>query len=124
MLAYTNPDEAYRRSELDARVRGSGTQNLVLFCCEQVVVGLDSALLAHRREDRAMRSRGLTRALSALTALEMGIDREHPLSAALTALYAHARRVILDAVIDFGSDRLRAVRTDFDELASAFSSAA
>ncbi|MCP5395355.1 MAG: flagellar protein FliS [Sphingomonadaceae bacterium] len=122
MLAYSDPGEAYRRSEVDARIRSARPEQLVTMCCEQVSVGIGSAIAAELRGDATARSRGLTRALSALTALEMGVDRNQPLADVLTNMYANAKRAILDNVVSFDRPTLDQVRTDFAELSEVFAS--
>jgi flagellar protein FliS len=119
MLALTDPTEAYRRSQLDARVHGGDASELVRLCLEQVVAGLGSAILAQERNEPAQRSKALTRALTALTALEMGVDRSAPLAPALLQLYGAARGVLLDCVTRFDPVQLEAVRRDFIEISAA-----
>jgi flagellar protein FliS len=120
MLAFTDPREAYRRSEIDARVEGGADPaDLVRLCLEQAIGGLGLAVIAHERKDPAARSKALTRALSAITALEIGVDRSAPLASALLQLYGGARRAILDSVVGFDSAALRLVREDFVDIARA-----
>jgi flagellin-specific chaperone FliS len=120
MLAVTDPREAYRRSEIDARVEGgSDPADLVRLCLEQALAGLGLAIIAHERHDPAARSRALTRALSAVTALDMGVDRSAPLAGALLQIYGAARKAILDSVISFDAEQLGAVRQDFVDIARA-----
>lgn len=119
MLAPTDPREAYRRSAFDARVQGGDTAALVRLCLEQAIAGLGTSLLAHERNDLALRSQGLTRALTAITALDMGVDRNAPLAAALLQVYGAARREVLGSVTDFQPSRLEAVRSDFVEIEAA-----
>ena len=124
MLAFTDPREAYRRSEIDARIEGGADPaDLVRLCMEQAIGGLGLAIIAHERRDPAGRSKALTRALSAVTALDMGVDRDAPLAAALLQIYGGARKAILDSVIAFDTDLLRQVRQDFVEIARALSRA-
>jgi flagellar protein FliS len=119
MLAPTDPREAYRRSAFDARVHGSDTAALVQLCLEQVVAGLGGALLAHERGEPGLRSQGLTRALTAITALEMGVDRTAPLATALLQVYGAGRRAVLDSVTAFDTGLLTSVRQDFVEIEAA-----
>jgi flagellar protein FliS len=123
MLATTNPDEAYRRSAFDARVQGGDTAALVLLCLEQAIAGLGGASLAHERGDPAARSKALTRALTAITALEMGVDRNAPLARPLLLVYGGARRALLDSVADFDPALLLPVRQDLIEIHSALHTA-
>jgi len=122
MLALTDPREAYRRSQLDARVQGGDTAELVRLCLEQVVSGLGAALAFQERRDPAGRSKSLTRALTALTALEMGVDRDAPLADALLQIYSAARYKVLESVSRFDAEGLATVRTDFIDIARAMGS--
>ncbi|WP_305098534.1 flagellar protein FliS [Croceibacterium aestuarii] len=116
MLTLTDPNEAYRRSHFDARVQGSDAAALVHLCLEQAMAGLGGALLAHQRADPAARSKGLTRALTAITALEMGVDRSAPLAGSLLQIYGAARKAVLDSVTNFDPAALETVRQDFGEI--------
>jgi len=119
MLALTDPHEAYRRSSLDARVQGGDSAALVQLCLEQAVVSLGSALFAQERGDSALRSKALIRALTAVTALEMGVDRDAPLAGALLQVYGAARQAVLGSVTAFDAGLLAAVREDFLEIDAA-----
>jgi flagellin-specific chaperone FliS len=124
MLALTDPREAYRRSEIDARVEGGGNPaDLVRLCFEQAIGALGLAVIAHERKDAAARSKALTRALSAVTALDMGVDRSAPLADALLHLYGAAKRSILDSVVSFDAERLGRLRQDFVEIGQALEGA-
>lgn len=123
MLASTDPHEAYRRSAFDARVQSGDTAALVLLCLEQAIAGLGGALLANERGDPAARSKALTRALTAVTALEMGVDRSAPLAGSLLLLYGAARRAVLDSVVSFDPAVLSPVRQDLLEIEAALRSA-
>ena len=119
MLALTDPHEAYRRSAFDARVQGGDSAALVQLCLEQAIAGLGSALFAQERGDASLRSKALTRTLTAITALEMGVDRNAPLTQALLQVYGAARKAVLDSVTDFNADLLQPVRQDFLDIESA-----
>ncbi|MEO0061626.1 MAG: hypothetical protein RLZZ08_186 [Pseudomonadota bacterium] len=119
MLAVTDPQEAYRRSQLDARVHGGDPAELVRLCMEHVIAGLGGAVLAHARSEPTARSKALTRALTALTALEMGVDRDAGLASVLLQFYGAARRTMLDSVTGFDAEALEQVRRDFIDIAGA-----
>lgn len=123
MLAFTDPREAYRRSEIEARIQGVGDPGeLVRICIDQVVGGLGLALITHKRPDPAARSKALSRALSALIALEMGVDQSAPLAPALMQLYGAAKKAILDSVVTFDEETLGYVRSDFVEIGRSLKS--
>lgn len=123
MLATTDPREAYRRSAFDARVQSGDTAALVLLCLEQAIAGLGGAILAHERRDPAARSKALTRALTAITALEMGVDRAAPLADSLLHLYGAARRAVLESVTGFNPELLSPVKQDLLDIEAALRSA-
>lgn len=123
MLATNDPHEAYRRSAFDARVQSGDTAVLVLLCLEQAIAGLGGALLAEERRDPPARSKALTRALTAITALEMGVDRGAPLADSLLLVYGGARRAVLDSVIQFDPAVLSPVRQDLLDIEAALRSA-
>lgn len=123
MLATTDPHEAYRRSAFDARVQSGDTAALVLLCLEQAIAGLGGAILAHERRDPAARSKALTRALTAITALEMGVDRTAPLADSLLHLYGAARRAVLECVTGFDPELLSPVKQDLLDIEAALRSA-
>lgn len=119
MLTARSPQEAYRQVDFDARVAGADPHTLVALCFERFDAALGSALFAHARADNALRSRSLTQALAALTALQIGVDRGAPLAAALDQLYRAARVSLLDSVPAFDPVALAAIRSDFAEIARA-----
>ena len=114
-----DPSEAYRRVDFDARVRGADSRQLVDLCLEQVIGSVGRAIHAHERSDNAAKSAALTRAVSALTALQMGVDVSNPTAAALVQLYQSARNAILDCVTRFDAATLRTIRQDFTEIREA-----
>ena len=119
MLALHSPREAFRRVEFDARVTGAKPAELVLVCFEQFGAALARAQSAASSGDNLLKSQSLTRALSALTALQLGIDQRQPLAPALDQFYAAARRTVLDSVLRFDRDALAAVGRDMAEVAAA-----
>ena len=122
-LACLNPREAYRRVDFDALVSSASPEQLVSLCLAQFVAALGSALAAHERADNAAKSQALTRALSALTALQMGISSQAGVGRALAHLYEAARRTLLDNVVKFDPRAVAIVRDDFRDIASALAAA-
>lgn len=123
MLALHNPHDAYRRIEFDARVAGSRPAQLVALCYQELVMALGSAIRADERGDNRRRSASLTRALSALTALQLGIDPAAPGSGALQQFYGGVRQDVLASVPHFDAARLAAARSDIQDVARALLSA-
>lgn len=119
MLRRADPSEAYRRVDFDARVTGASAEQLVHLCFEQLTGSLTRAVFAEARGDNAMKSAALTRAVAALTALQMGVDGENPTGAALLQLYGSARRAVLDSAVAFNAATLDTIRKDFDEIRQA-----
>jgi len=116
----TGPQEAYRRVEFDARVQGADSRQLVTVCFEQLVGALGTAIHANRIGDRLLRSCSLTRALSAVTALQLGVSGDGGVADALRHVYEAARQAMLDSALDFDAEALNRVRTDFTEISAAF----
>lgn len=119
MLAHRNPHEVYRRIDFDARVSAADPRELVTVCYEQLVGALGSALWAHERGDNLLKSRSLTRAMAALTALQMGIKGEGAVADALHHIYTAARHAMLDSVLNFDTPTIARVRQDFCEIAES-----
>ena len=80
---------------------------------------LPPLLIAAERGDNRMKSMGLTRAVSALTALQMGVSGEAGIADALRQFYAAARRAVLDSVLTFDARTIASVRQDFIEISRA-----
>jgi flagellin-specific chaperone FliS len=119
MLALRSPQEAYRRVQFDARIETASAHGLVALCFEQLDSALASASIASESRDNAAKSRALTRALSAITALQLGIEGEHGVAGALRTFYEAARRTLLDNAIAFDPAALAALRGDFADIARA-----
>ena len=119
MLALRNPAEAYRRVDFEARVAGADTRQLVALCYERLDVALGSALHAHTRGDNRAKSEALTRAVSALTALQMGVAGDAGVAGALQQFYEAARRRLLDNVVTFDPATIATVRKDIADIAEA-----
>jgi flagellar protein FliS len=123
MLASRSPNEAYRRVDFDARVEGADPRHLVGLCYEQLVASLGSALFAQERGDNSLKSQALTRALSAITALQLGVSGEDATAQALRHLYEATRRAVLDSAINFDAATLATIRQDFIEISRAMNAA-
>ena len=119
MLAQRNPQAVYRRIEFDARVSTADPVQLVAVCYEQLTSALGTALHAHDRADNALKSDALTRALSALMALQMGVRGNGGVVDALHQMFDAARRTVLDNALRFKPEAIAAVRQDFIEIAQA-----
>lgn len=119
-----SPQEAYRRVDFDARIAGADPMQLVVLCYEQLASALGTAVHAHRMEDRSRKSAALTRALSAITALAMGLDREQPISAAIATMLEAARKTVLGSVLQFDAEALATLKLDVQDIANAFRTAA
>jgi len=120
MLACNDPYDAYQRVEFDAWVRGASPGELVQICLDQLIIALSTAILANDRGDARLKSRAMTRAVTALIALEMGVDREHEMAGVLTEFYGAARKSILACSVNFDRDVLLEMRDDFRDVRDAF----
>lgn len=118
-----SPHEAYRRVEFDARVSGADPAGLVLVCFDQFGQSLAAALGGNQAGDNQRRSAGLTGALTAITALQLGIDGAVGIAASLTQFYDAARHTLLGNVLNFDAAAIGSLRNDFSEVALALATA-
>ena len=121
LIAQRSPSEAYRRVDFDARVSGASPQALLELCYETAITALGSALFAHERADIRARSGAITRALSAVTALQLGISGKDGVAGALHQFYEATRRALLDNALTFDPARIAMIRRDFADIAGAIS---
>lgn len=119
MLLRKDPGETYRRVDFDARVKGASSLQLVAICLEQAAGSLGRAIYAQERGDNSAKSAALTRAVAAITALELGVDTSNPVSQPLLQLYQAARRTILDNALRFDPAQLGTIRTDLLDIREA-----
>ena len=119
MLLRKDPGETYRRVDFDARVKGASSLQLVALCLEQAAGSLGRAIYAQSRGDNAAKSAALTRAVAAITALELGVDTSNPVGQPLLQLYQAARRTILDNALRFDAPQLETIRTDLLDIREA-----
>ncbi len=70
-----------------------------------------------------MKSDGLTRAVSALTALHLGVSGEGEVADALRHIYVAARKSVLDCVLTFDPPTITKIRQDFIEIGQALAQA-
>ncbi|MBS7671345.1 flagellar export chaperone FliS [Croceicoccus gelatinilyticus] len=114
-----HPAEAYRQVEFDARVNGASPHELTAICFEQLIASIGTAIYAHEAENPELRSRSISRAVSSVIALEMGISGNDVVANAMRDLYGRARQSLLASAIRFNPDALAMIRTDFSEIAEA-----
>ena len=123
MLAHTDPYDAYQRVEFDARVKGASPSELVFICYDQLVLALGTAIAGYERGDARLKSRSMTRAVTALMALQMGIDQSHDMAGLLNDFYSAARKSILASSVSFDAESLLEMRNDFRDLRHALGAA-
>ena len=123
MRALHSPSEAYRRVEFDARVIGADPRQLVLVCYEQLDAALARALHAAAAGDNRAKSEALTRALTAISALQLGVDPTAEIAPALSQFYGAARKVLLDCALHFDPAALKQIRRDFFEISQSLNHA-
>ncbi|OBX18848.1 hypothetical protein A9995_09820 [Erythrobacter sp. QSSC1-22B] len=123
MLARSQPADAYREANFDARLMGGSRDDLVIFCIEDLIANLGALEIAEARTDRAARSKALTRCVTALTALELGIDRGAELATSLLQFYGAAKVSLLDSVRETDLSNIAAMKQDFRDIAKAMQAA-
>ena len=123
LLARHTPQDAYRRVEIDARVGGSDPRQLVTLCYEQLIGALGSALHAAQTGDNRGKSQAITKAMSALAALQIGVSGEEQVAWALRHLYEATRRALLDNVLAFDAATITTIRGDYVDILKAMTAA-
>lgn len=124
MLAALDPGLAYRRSSFEARLLVASPQDLVMMCLDDFLANLVRFEQADLREDREARSAALTRCVTSLTALEMGVDRTVPIGETLLQFYAAAKSALLGMMVSIQPGQLRTIKADFEEIRGSFRAAA
>ena len=124
VLTALNPGQAYRKCSFDARLLAASPQDMVLMCLDDFLANLVRFERAELRDDREVRSRALTRCITSLTALEMGVDRSAPVGDVLANFYASAKSALLTMVVHVKPMTLRRIKEDFEEIRASFRSAA
>ena len=119
MLASTEPRAAYQQSNFEARVRGGTSQDIVVYCLDELALTLGMLRQADIRGNRAGRSAAITRGIAILTALEMGVDRDNELAASLLHFYEGSRRLLLGSVSETQVDAIEGLRADVIEIRDA-----
>jgi flagellin-specific chaperone FliS len=114
--------ETYRTVDFAARVSGATPAELTDICFEQLIGSLGTAMHAHTAADPATRSRALSRAVSCLLALEMGIAGQNGIAATLRDLYVRARHAVLASVLEWDAPTLTRIRDDFVDIREAMRS--
>jgi flagellin-specific chaperone FliS len=123
MLALnTDPAATYRRIEFDARVSGAGHAELVTLLVEEFVSALQSALYAHEHGHNQRKSAAITRAITVLTTLELGVapGDEGSIGATLLQFYRGGKRTVLDSVVGFDPEAIARLRDDFEDIRKSF----
>ena len=121
---HRSPHEAYRRIDFDAQIAGANPVQLVVLCYEQLGSALGTAIHAQQAGDSARKSAALARALSAIAALTMGLDRNQAISTAIVTMLESARQTVLGSVLRFDEKALSDLKTDVLDIANAFQAAA
>ena len=119
MLASNEPRAAYQQSNFDARVQGGTSQDIVIYCLDELSLTIGMLRQADIRGNRAGRSAAITRAIAILTALEMGVDRDNELAGSLLHFYEGSRRLLLGSIGETQVEAIEALRTDVNDIRDA-----
>ena len=119
MLALNEPRAAYQQSNFDARVQGGTSQDIVVYCLDELALTLGMLRQADMRGNRAGRSQAITRGIAILTALEMGVDRESDLANSLLDFYEGSRRLLLGSISQTQVEAIQALRGDVLDIKAA-----
>lgn len=119
MHTLRSPQEAYRRVDFDAQIAGADPARLVVLCYEQLGLALGTAIHAQHAQEYARKSAALARALSAITALNMGLDHRQPIAKPIATMLEAARQTVLGSVLNFDAAALSRLQTDVLDIANA-----
>ncbi|WP_370180043.1 flagellar export chaperone FliS [Alteriqipengyuania sp.] len=119
MLALNEPRAAYQQSNFDARVKGGTSQDIVVYCLDELALTIGMLRQADVRGNRAGRSEAITRGIAILTALEMGVDRDTELAASLLHFYEGSRRLLLGSISTTQVEAIETLRADVMEIRDA-----
>lgn len=75
------------------------------------------------RDDNNKKSEGLTRAVSSVTALQLGVSGDASIAGALRHLYEATRKSLLDSVLNFDAGAIRTIRQDYIDILRAMNGA-
>lgn len=116
------PADTYRRIEFDARVSGANQKQLVTLLVEELLAALQSALFAHDHGMNQRKSAAMTRALTVLTTLELGVasDAAGGIGQTLLQFYRGGKRSILDSVVSFDTHGITRLHGDFEDVRRSF----
>lgn len=124
MLAASEPRTAYQQSNFDARVKGGSSQDIVIYCLDELALTIGMLRQADQRGNRAGRSAAITRGIAILTALEMGVDRGNELAGSLLQFYEGSRRLLLNSIGTTQVEAIEALRADVIDIRDALKAAA
>jgi len=123
MLHRPGPAEAYRRVEIDAYIVGGEAAQMTRLCLAETIGALNRALYFDSKADGEARVNCLTKALSCIQALKLGVDRTQPLAEALLVVYGNAVGRLTRNMRIFDARAISALRQDFLEIEQAFAEA-
>jgi hypothetical protein len=122
MLAH-NPQAAYRRVDLDARIEASAAADLTRICLEEVVKTLGQALLALERAPERPPRDLLARAQGIAQWLAQSVAPDNPLREHLVPFYGNLAALIRRNIATPRAGEIAVARTDFADLLAAANSA-
>ena len=116
MLTVPTPREAYRRTHFRARVESGTPDDLVIICLDEFLAQLATIDVMEQRGNKAGRSLAISRAVTALITLELGVDHSSPLAPALLEFYRAAKSWLLGSLHSLDREILARCRADFEQV--------
>ena len=123
MLHRPKPAEAYRRVELDACVAGGNPAQMTRLCIAEAIGALNRSLYFESRGNDESCRNCLLKAISAMQALQLGVDREQPLGDVLLTFYGNACQGVSRNLRNFDAEAIAAIRGDLLDIDQAFGAA-
>ena len=112
----SDPQESYRRAQLDAHIEGSDGIGLTSLCLDRAIADLDLALSSSAAELSEARNQVLQRAAKALLALRHGTDPNSPMAGQLDAFYGSLYITISRSVGNWQDSDIRKARGDLMDI--------
>lgn len=122
-FAYGRAGAQYRNVDVATRIEGASPHRLVGILFEELLTAISAMKSAAVQRDPLRRSEAQARALAILTALESSLDfdRGGDIATLLSSVYREARRLLVVATREDGTESLDEARKMLAEIAGAWS---
>jgi hypothetical protein len=106
--------------EIDACIASGDPAQMTRLCIAETIGALNRSLYFASKKDETARRNCLLKAISSIQALQLGVDRDHPMGVALLTLYGSACAGVTRSLRYFDETVITAIRRDFLDIEQAF----